>query len=182
MYKAIDDSRIELSELMLPSYSNFGGKVHGGTILSLMDKIAYACASRHAQQYCVTASVDTVDFLSPVEVGELVHMYASVNYVGNASMEIGIRTETHNIRTGETRHTNTSYFTMVAIGDDGKSFRVPGLILKSEIDVKRFLDGRARRQWKKQVREERLQLRGEFTKAQALEALSKERCQVEWAG
>ena len=82
-YKSVAFSQATITELMIPSYSNFGGKIHGGILLSLMDKVAYVCAAKHAGNYCVTASIDTVDFLQPVEVGELVSLMASVNYVGN---------------------------------------------------------------------------------------------------
>jgi uncharacterized protein (TIGR00369 family) len=138
-YKTIEASQVIISELMLPSNTNFNGKIHGGYILSLMDQIAFACASRHSENYCVTASVDTVDFLSPIEIGELVVMKASVNYVGNTSMIIGIRVEAENIRTGIKKHCNSSYFTMVAKDNSGKSVKVPGLILDSETAVRRFL-------------------------------------------
>ena len=73
-----------ITELMIPSYANFGGKIHGGLILSLMDKVAYACAAKHAGGYCVTVSMNGVDFLAPVEVGDLVSLIASVNYVGRS--------------------------------------------------------------------------------------------------
>ena len=139
MYKSVEDSHIEISELMLPSYRNFGGKIHGGYILGLMDQIAFACASKHSGKYCVTASVDKVNFHSPIEVGELVSMKAAINYVGNSSMVVGIRVESENIMTGETRHCNSSYFTMVAVDEKGKTVRVPGLILNSKIQVKRFI-------------------------------------------
>lgn len=138
-YKAVDASRISISELMQPSHSNFGGKIHGGYILNLMDQIAFACASKHSKTYCVTASVDTVDFLNPIEIGDLVTMKASVNFVGRTSMVVGIRVESENIRTGEVKHCNSSYFTMVAKDDDGKSVEVPGLIINDETEVKRFL-------------------------------------------
>ena len=82
-YKKVSDSQVILTELMIPSYANFGGKVHGGQILSLMDKAAYVCATKHAENYCVTASVSGVNFLAPVDVGDLVSLKASVNYVGN---------------------------------------------------------------------------------------------------
>src|SRR6187431_1701044 len=111
-FKTVDASKITISELMLPSHTNFSGKIHGGYILSLLDQIAFACASKFSGHYCVTASVDTVDFLNPIEVGELVTMKASVNYVGRSSMIIGIRVEAENIRTGATKHCNSSYFTM----------------------------------------------------------------------
>ena len=138
-FKTVDSSRISISQLMQPSHSNFGGKIHGGYVLSLMDEIAFACASKHSETYCVTASVNTVDFLNPIEVGELVTMKASVNYVGRTSMVIGIRVVSENIRTGETNHCNSSYFTMVAKDDDGNTTQVPGLILNDKIEVKRFL-------------------------------------------
>ncbi|WP_026753520.1 acyl-CoA thioesterase [Sediminibacter sp. Hel_I_10] len=139
LYKTIDDSRISISELMQPSHSNFGGKIHGGYILNLMDQIAFACASKHSKTYCVTASVDTVDFLNPIEIGELVTMKASVNYVGRTSMVVGIRVEAENITTGEVKHCNSSYFTMVAKDNQGKSVSVPGLIVNDEQELKRFL-------------------------------------------
>ncbi|WP_299116330.1 acyl-CoA thioesterase [uncultured Winogradskyella sp.] len=146
MYKTTDDSRIQISELMLPSHANFGGKIHGGYILELMDQIAFACASKHSRSYCVTASVNKVDFLNPIEVGELVTMKASVNYVGKSSMVVGIRVESENIQTGLKKHCNSSYFTMVAVDKLGKTLTVPGLILKTKMDAKRFIKSIIRRQ------------------------------------
>lgn len=137
-YKSVKSSGISISQLMLPSYSNFSGKIHGGYILSLMDQIAFACASKFSGNYCVTASVDTVDFLSPIEVGELVTMKASVNYVGRSSMIIGIRVESENIQTGHSKHCNSSYFTMVAKDETGQNTEVPGLILTHLNDIRRF--------------------------------------------
>lgn len=138
-FKHNSESEVVISELMSPSHSNFAGKIHGGYILSMMDSVAFACASKHSENYCVTASVDKVDFRLPIEVGELVKMQARVNYVGNSSMVVGIRVESENIRTGTVKHCNSSYFTMVAKDDQGKSTKVPGLILKSADDVRRFL-------------------------------------------
>ena len=138
-YKSVESTRITISELMLPSHSNFSGKIHGGYILSLMDQIAFACASRHSGTYCVTASVDTVDFLNAIEVGELVSMKASINYVGKTSMVVGIRVEAENIQTGKKKHCNSSYFTMVAKDENGNNMEVPGLICDDKIEVKRFL-------------------------------------------
>ncbi|WP_282068353.1 acyl-CoA thioesterase [Olleya namhaensis] len=149
-YKKADASRISISELMLPSHSNFSGKIHGGYILNLMDQIAFACASKHSKSYCVTASVDTVDFLSPIEVGELVTMKASVNFVGNTSMVVGIRVIAENIQTGVVKHCNSSYFTMVSKDEHGKSQQVPGLILNDKVEVKRFLKAIKRMETKKQ--------------------------------
>lgn len=140
-YKTVDSSKITISELMLPSHTNFSGKIHGGYILSLMDQIAFACASKFSGNYCVTASVDTVNFLKPVEVGELITMKASVNYVGNSSMIVGIRVEAENIQTGVIKHCNSSYFTMVAKDKSGKNAAVPGLILTTLKEVSRFENG-----------------------------------------
>lgn len=137
-FRSVKSSKITISELMLPSHTNFSGKIHGGYILSLMDQIAFACASKFSGNYCVTASVDTVDFLNPIEVGELVTLKASVNYVGNSSMIIGIRVESENIQTGKIKHCNSSYFTMVAKDVDGKNIKVPGLKLSNYEDVRRF--------------------------------------------
>ena len=139
MYKKVEDSRIQISELMLPSHANFGGKIHGGYILKLMDQIAFACASKYSGSYCVTASVDKVNFLKPIEVGELVTMKASINYVGKSSMVVGIRVEAEHIRTGKKKHCNSSYFTMVAIDELGKTTSVPALELTSKMDAKRFI-------------------------------------------
>lgn len=137
-FKTVASSNITISELMLPSHTNFSGKIHGGYILSLLDQIAFACASKFSGNYCVTASVDTVDFLRPIEVGELVTMKASVNYVGKSSMIIGIRVESENIQTGVVKHCNSSYFTMVSKDKDGTNARVPGLILSNLEEVRRF--------------------------------------------
>lgn len=137
-FKTVQSSKVTLSELMLPSHSNFSGKIHGGYILSLMDQIAFASASKYSGFYCVTASVDTVDFLNPIEIGELVTLKASVNYVGRSSMIVGIRVDSENIQTGKVKHCNSSYFTMVAKNDEGKTTAVPGLILSSFEEVRRF--------------------------------------------
>lgn len=146
MYKTTEESRIQISQLMLPSNTNFGGKIHGGYILGLMDQIAFACASKYSGSYCVTASVDKVNFLNPIEVGELVTMKASVNYIGKSSMVVGIRVEAQNIRSGKKKHCNSSYFTMVAIDEEGKTVKVPGLILSNKIDAKRFIKTIIRRE------------------------------------
>jgi uncharacterized protein (TIGR00369 family) len=136
--KTVASSFISISELMLPSHTNFSGKIHGGYILSLLDQIAFACAAKFSGNYCVTASVDTVNFLKPIEVGELVTMKASVNYVGKSSMIIGIRVEAENIQTGVIKHCNSSYFTMVAKDKEGNSVPVPGLIISNLKEVRRF--------------------------------------------
>ena len=152
-YKTVRYSKTTLTELMLPSFTNFGGKIHGGILLSLMDKVAYVCAAKHAGNYCVTASIDHVDFLQPVEVGELVSLKASVNYVGGTSLVVGIRITSENIKTQTVKHTNTSYFTMVAKDDNHHNTPVPGLILESKDEVRRFVEALRRKELKKQRNE-----------------------------
>lgn len=175
--KSVRYSRTTLTELMIPSYANFGGKIHGGIILSLMDKVAYACASRHAGAYCVTVSIDTVDFLEPVEVGELVSLKASVNYVGNSSVVVGIRAEAENVKTGKIKHTNTSYFTMVAKGEDDRPTQVPELILESEVEVRRFMEAMARKEIRQKSKREMASAKSAF-KPKEVASLKKERCQI----
>ncbi len=146
MSKYSADSHITISELMLPSHANFSGNIHGGYILSMMDQIAFACAAKYSGYYAVTASVDKVDFLAPIHVGELVTMHASVNFVGRSSMVVGVRVESENIMTGEVKHCNSSYFTMVAKNKSGKPTQVPGLILDNEDSVRRFVRSAIRQQ------------------------------------
>ncbi|MEY4286782.1 MAG: hypothetical protein RL511_860 [Bacteroidota bacterium] len=148
--KTTFDSETVLTELMIPSYANFGGKVHGGILLSLMDKVAYVTAAKHCSGYVVTVSVEGVEFLSPIEVGDLVSLKARVNYVGKSSMIVGIRVEALNPKTGEVRHTNSCYFTMVAKDDLGKPTEVPGLLITDEESLRRFAEGKALKNWAKQ--------------------------------
>lgn len=144
-YKSVKQSRVSITQLMLPSHSNFGGKVHGGHILNLMDQIAFACASKHSNSYCVTASVNKVDFLNPIEVGELVTLKASIIYTGRTSMVVGVRVESENVRSGTKLHCNSSYFTMVAKDTDGNNLSVPGLIIEDVQGVRRFARSLARK-------------------------------------
>jgi len=138
--QSVSESKTTITELMIPSYANFGGKIHGGILLSLMDKVAYVCASKHAGTYCVTVSVENVEFLQPVEVGDLVSLHASVNYVGKTSLIVGIRVIAENVKQRLVKHTNSSYFTMVAKGEDDKPALVPKLILENKEEVKRFIE------------------------------------------
>jgi len=161
---------------MIPSYANFGGKIHGGILLSLMDKVAYACASKHAGTYCVTVTVDKVEFLQPVEVGELVSLHASVNYVGRTSMIIGIRGEAENVKRGTIKHTNSSYFTMVAKGDDDKPSLVPKLILETQEEVKRFIEAMRMKEIKNKVNEQMDDAKSNIEVDNAAVLLKAERC------
>lgn len=119
--------QLSMSVLMTPDTANFSGNVHGGTILKLLDQVAYACASRYAACYVVTMSVDQVVFRQPINVGELVTFLASVNHTGNSSMEIGIKVVAENIRTQEARHVNSCFFTMVAVDEHRKPVSVTAL-------------------------------------------------------
>lgn len=125
------EHELRMSVLMTPDMANFSGNVHGGDLLKLLDQVAYACASRYSGYYCVTLSVDKVTFKEPIYVGELVTFLASVNLVGRTSMEVGIRVEAQNIRERTTRHTNSCYFTMVAM-ENGQPVEVPPLVLQTE--------------------------------------------------
>lgn len=176
-YRSVDFSRTTITELMIPAYSNFGGKIHGGIILSLMDKAAYACAARHAGEYCVTASMNAVDFLAPVEVGELVSLHASVNYVGSSSIVVGVRVESQKLHSGELKHTNSCYFTMVAMGEDRKPKKVPGLILETKQDIRRFIEAIKRKRLIKIYKQEAQELRG-VDIAEEYNLLEGERCMV----
>jgi acyl-CoA hydrolase len=178
-YRTVKYSQTTITELMIPSYANFGGKIHGGILLSLMDKVAYACASKHAGGYCVTVSVDTVDFREPIEVGELVSLKASVNYVGRSSMIVGIRVEAEDVITGTTRHTNTSFFTMVAKGSDNKPKEVPALILEDKEEVRRFLEAIKRKELKNQYKENLDNQKSALTVDDELDLLKGERCKLD---
>ena len=177
-FKSVSESETTITELMIPSYANFGGKVHGGILLSLMDKVAYVCASKHAGAYCVTVAVDGVEFLSPVEVGELVSLKASVNYVGNTSMIIGIRVEALQPKTGSVKHTNSCYFTMAAKDDDGKLLTAPGLILENEEQLRRFCEGKHLKGLSKQKREMLKSDLSSTPKQEMLRMVAAERCEV----
>lgn len=136
---------LEMTELMTPDMANFSGKVHGGDLLRLLDRVAFALASRYSRHSAVTLSVDQVMFKQPIDVGELVTCRAAVNYTGTTSMEIGIRVEAENIRTGERRHTNSCYFTMVAVGDNGRPVAVPPFAPRGEVEEQRHRGAALRR-------------------------------------
>lgn len=142
-----DDDRISLSMslLMTPDMANFTGNVHGGTLLKLLDQVAYACASRYSRRYAVTLSVDRVIFREPIRVGEVLTLSASINYTGRTSMEVGIRVDTENVLTGERRHTNSCYFTMVATDDAGRPHPVPQLVPRTAVARRRFTEAEERR-------------------------------------
>ena len=150
--------QLSMTVLMSPEMANFSGNVHGGTILKLLDQVAYACASRYAGRYVVTLSVDQVMFRQPIHVGELVTFLASVNYTGNTSMEIGIKVVTENIRSKEIRHANSCFFTMVAVDDDGRPTPVPPLQPETSDEKRRFAAAQIRRQLRQEMEQRHLEL------------------------
>ena len=176
--RTVEYSRTTITELMIPSYANFGGKIHGGILLSLIDKVAYACASKHAGNYCVTVSVDGVEFLQPVEVGDLVSLHASVNYVGRTSLVVGIKVIAENVKQGSVKHTNTSYVTMVAKGDDNQPTPVPPLILDKPIEVRRFYEALKRKELHRPFNEKMDETKTNLNIDRAIDELSDERCRI----
>lgn len=143
--RKVSESVHETSMLMMPPDENSRGHVFGGVILALIDKAAAVCAMRHARTSCVTVSLDRVDFREPILVGDLVHLKASVNWVGRSSMEIGVRVEAENMMLGTRRHTNSCYVTYVALDREGKATEVPSLELETDADRRRNTAGRERR-------------------------------------
>jgi len=139
--------------LMTPDMANFSGHVHGGIILKLLDQVAYACAARYCKHYVVTASLDQVIFKEAIKVGELVTFKANVNYVGRTSMEIGIKVIAESLITKEARHTNSCYFTMVALGEDGRPCAVPPLEIDTEIERRLFEAGKMRKEMREEIME-----------------------------
>ena len=137
---------LTMTVLMTPDMANFSGNVHGGTVLKLLDQVAYACASRYAGRYVVTLSVDQVTFREPIHVGELVSFLASVNFTGSTSMEIGIKVVAENIRTQTLRHANSCFFTMVAMDEQRKPVAVPPLQLLTDNQRRRDAAARTRRE------------------------------------
>ena len=142
----LPNHQLSMTVLMTPDMANFSGNVHGGTILKLLDQVAYACASRYAGRYVVTLSVDQVMFLQPIHVGELVTFLASVNHTGTSSMEVGVKVVAENIRTQVVRHANSCFFTMVAVDDEGKPVPVPPLVPATPEQQRRHAAARVRRQ------------------------------------
>lgn len=136
---------ISMSEVMTPNQANFAGNIHGGQLLSFLDKVAYACAARYSGRYVVTLSVDQVVFKHPVHVGNLLTCLASVNHVGNSSMEIGIKVIAEDLSTGTVTHTNSCFFTMIALDDQHKPVTIQPLICKTDEQKRRFKEAELRK-------------------------------------
>ncbi len=135
--KPVSASRLVLAQVMTPLDANVYGNVHGGNIMRLADSAAGVVAIRHSGRNCVTASVDRFEFHAPVYIGNLVTLHASLNRVGTTSMEVGVRVEAEDLRTGKRTHTNSCYFTMVALGEDGRPVAVPRLVLETDEERRR---------------------------------------------
>jgi len=140
-----------LTVLMTPDMANFSGNVHGGYILKLLDQVAYACAARYAGGYVVTLSVDQVVFRQPIHVGELVTFLASVNFTGSTSMEIGIKVITENIQKRSVRHTNSCFFTMVAVDENFKPKPVPPIQPATPDEIRRYKAAQVRRELRQEL-------------------------------
>lgn len=145
-----DNITLTMAEVMSPDKVNFSGHVHGGHIMLLMDRVAAACSSRYSGKYTVTLSADHILFKEPVFVGELVIFHASINYVGTSSMEVGIKVVAENLRKKTKRHTNTSYFTMIALDKDGKPTKVEPLTLDTMDQQRRHQEALFRREQSKE--------------------------------
>jgi acyl-CoA hydrolase len=143
--------QLTITVLMTPDLANFAGNVHGGTILKLLDQVAYSCASRYAGRYVVTLSVDQVIFRQPIHVGELVTFLASINYTGTTSMEVGVKVMTENIQARVVRHANSCFFTMVAVNADGKPTPVPRFNPSTPDEIRRFEGAKVRRELRQEL-------------------------------
>ena len=157
--KKIKDSQITLVQQMTTQDANLAGNVHGGVVMKNIDSTAGIVAARHASCNVVTASIDRLDFHSPVYIGDLLTLKASANMVGRTSIEVGVRVEAENFLTGEVRHTASAYLTFVALGKDGRPIEVPPLILESEEEIRRNREARARREMRlaEKIREQKSQ-------------------------
>ncbi len=144
--KKISESSVIIAQVMNPENANPMGNVHGGDIVKLIDTAGGVAATRHARAHVVTASIDRMDFHHPVYVGDFLILKASVNFVGNTSMEVGVRVEAENPITGEKRHTGSAYLTFVALDANKRPRQLPPLILETEEDWHRNAEAKERRQ------------------------------------
>lgn len=144
--KPVSASHVEMVQLILPHDANVLGNALGGVVMHHMDICAAICAQRHAGRVCVTASCDRIDFESPVRVGEVLVLLASVNFAGRTSMEVGVLCMAEDARTGVRRHTASAYFTFVALGDDGRPVPVPPALPVTPAELRRAEAARRRRE------------------------------------
>jgi acyl-CoA hydrolase len=140
------ESRVEMTEIVLPGDTNALGTIFGGKVMQWIDIAASVAGMRHSGGNVVTASIDGLTFLTPIHLGEIVRLQAQVNFVGKTSMEIGVRVDAENPRIGARRYTTKAYLTFVAIDADGKPRAIPPLVAESDEDRRRAADAEARRQ------------------------------------
>ena len=150
--KPVSESATVLATLVEPSQTNAMGNIHGGTIMKLADQAGGAAAIRHSGHICVTASIDRLDFLNAVHVGDLVTLKSSVNYVHRTSMEVGVRIEAENMRTGAVKHVASAYLIFVALDDECKPVPVAPIIPQTEKEQLRYSQGELRYRQRKENR------------------------------
>ena len=150
--KRIRDSQTTISQLMQLTDANPVGNVHGGALLRLMDEVGGIAAARHAGRPVVTVAIDSVAFYSPVYVGNLVTLKASVNYVGKTSLEVGVRVEAMDVLSGQITHTNSAYLVYVSLDENGQPVEVPPLIAETPEEEQRLRDGQERQAERKRRR------------------------------
>jgi acyl-CoA hydrolase len=143
--RPVSASRSVLVQAMGPSEANAIGSVHGGVVMRLVDEAAAVSAIRHCRNLVVTAGFDRMTFLVAIRVGQLLTLRASVNAVWRTSMEVGVRVESEDMLSGEVRHTNSAYLTMVALGPDGRPTPVPPLMTEDDEDRRREQEAQLRR-------------------------------------
>ncbi len=150
--RSVKHSQVIMTQLVLPTHTNALDTVFGGTVMSWIDICAAIAGQRHSGREVVTASIDRLDFIAPIRRGWVVNLKASVNFVSNTSMEIGVRVDAENPKTGEIFHTASCYLTFVALGSDGKASKIPGLTLETETEKRRFEAAKKRREYRMQQR------------------------------
>ena len=144
--KTVDASRSEMAEVVLPAQTNPLGKLLGGHVMHLVDIAGAMAAHRHANSYAVTASVDSIDFRNPVNLGEIVTLKSQVNRVFHTSMEVGVEVYSENVLTGERKHTTSAYVTFVAIDETTRLPKeVPPLIIRTAEEKRRYREAARRR-------------------------------------
>ncbi len=142
--KRIADSRATISQIMLPTDANPQGNVQGGIIMKLVDQAGAIVAVRHSGSNVVTVAVDSMTFLSPIYVGNLVTLTASLSYVGRTSMEVEVLVEAEDPMTGEKTHTNSAYVVYVALDEKGRPCKIPPVIAETKEERERLARGAER--------------------------------------
>jgi len=151
--KPVSASRVLFGQLMEPQHANVYGTVHGGEVMRMVDTAAAVAAIKHAGRICVTASVDRMDFIAPIRVGDFVHVAASVNYVHRTSIEVGVRVDAEELTTGTRRHVASAYLILVALDEKGQRVPVPLLLAETDEERRRMAEGEERYRLRQQLRE-----------------------------